>query len=155
MSQNLEGMCDALAARFAPGTIGTPTGAVAMRKAYSETPKNVPIVPSVFLEVQEGTIVADPGQWKFEHNVDVVFLLSKRPGDPARVETQRRLWLPALWGATQGQMKLGYGGAVGYTLDKAIPTDWEFTEEPVGGDNYDAIRVHYRLYVTETVTLTP
>jgi hypothetical protein len=147
-------MCDALAARFAPGTISTPTGASAMRKAYSEAPKNIPAVPAVFLEVKDGDIVANPGQWKFEHNVDVVFLLSKRPGDPARVETQRRYWLPILWAATQGQLKLGYGGASGYSLDKAIPTGWEFTEEAVAGDLYDGIRLHWILYVTETVALT-
>lgn len=147
--------CTALAARFAPGTIGTPTGASAMRASYSETPKNIAAYPAVLLEVGNGTLVANPGQWKHEMIVDVVFLLSKRPADPARVEKQRRKWLPYLLSATTGQMKLGLGGASGYSVDKAIPNGWTFEEYEIGGDTCDAIRVPYTIYITETVSLTP
>lgn len=147
-------ICDNLAARFAPGTITTPSGALAMRASYSETPKNVAGVPCVYLEVVNGTIVPDPGQWKFEHNIDVVFLYSKRQADTQRQERERRRWLPTLWGATQAQLKIGLGAAVGYSVDKAVPNGgWEFTEETIGGDLYDGIRLHYTVYVTETVSL--
>ncbi|MFZ9979549.1 MAG: hypothetical protein ACO3HN_06355 [Opitutales bacterium] len=152
---NFEAVCDALASRFAAATIGTPTGAAAMRASYSETPKNVPAVPAHLLEVQTGTVTANPGQWKHEMDIDGVFLLSKRPGDTARVETQRRLWLPYLLHAAVDQMKLGYGGATGYSVDKVVPTSWEFTEFVVASDEYDAIRVSWRLYITENVTPTP
>jgi len=87
---DLEAICDALALRFEPGTIGTPSGGPAMREVYSESPKSVPTVPAVLLEVQDGTLVASPGQWKHEISIDVLFLLSKRPADPVRVETNRR-----------------------------------------------------------------
>lgn len=152
---DLEAICDALALRFEPGTIGTPSGGPAMREVYSESPKSVPTVPAVLLEVQDGTLVASPGQWKHEISIDVLFLLSKRPADPVRVETNRRKWLPYLLQATAGQMKLGLGGASGYSVDKAIPISWEFTEFDVADVTFDAIRVRYVAYVTESVTLTP
>ena len=155
MTIDLEAICDALALRFEPATIGTPTGAPAMREVYPEPPKSVPIVPSVLLEVQDGTVVANPGQWKHEINIDVMFLLSKRQADPIRVETNRRKWLPRLLTATTGQLKLGLGSASGYSVDKAIAVGWEFTEFDVADATFDAIRVRYVAYVTETVSLTP
>ena len=148
-------ICTALGARFEPAVIGTPTGAPAMREVYTDAPKNVPVVPSVILEVQDGSLVANPGQWKHEMNIDVLFLLSKRPADPARVEANRKRWLPYLLRATVGQLKLGLGAASGYSVDKAIPTGWEWIEATVGGDTYDGIRVRFVIYVTETVSLTP
>ena len=152
---DFKAICDALAARYAAGTITTPTGALAMRKSYGQLPKNIPAVPAVVIDVQDGEVTANPGQWKHEMHLDVVFLLSKRPGDTARVDAQRQIWLPTLLAATQGQMKLTLGGATGYSVDKAIPFGWEFTEFPFGGDEYDAILIHFTVYVTENVTLTP
>ena len=150
---DLEAICDGLAARFAAATIGTPTGAPAMREVNAETPKAVKATPAVILEVQDGTVVANPGQWKHEIGVGVVFLLARRQADPARVETIRRKWLPRLLSATTGQLKIGLGQASGYSVDKAIPTGWEFTEYDVAGTTYDAIRVSYTVFVTETVSL--
>lgn len=148
-------ICTAFAARFVAAAIGTPTGAQAMRASFADPPKNVPTVPSHLLEVQDGSVVANPGQWKHELNVDGLLLISKRAGDTAREDRQRKLWLPYLLHATVDQIKLGLGGATNYSVDKAIPTGWEFTEYEVGADKYDAIRVHWTIYVTETVVLTP
>ena len=152
---DFKAICDALAACYAPGTIARPTGAVAMRKSYGQIPKNVPAVPAVIVVPQQGTVTANPGQWKHEMALDAVFILAKRPGDPARVEAQRQIWLPTLLGATQGQLKLGLGSECGYSVDKAIPNGWDFVEFPVGGDTYDGIVIHYTVYVTQTVTLVP
>lgn len=152
---DFKAICDNLAARFAPNTISTPTGAAAMRASYAQQPKNIAAVPCVILEVQDGNLTANPGQWKHEMNIDVLFLLSKRPGDPARVEAQRQLWLPYLLAATEAQMKLNLGSASGYTVDKAIPSTWEWIEYGVGQDTYDGIRVRYTVYVTENVSLVP
>lgn len=153
---DLPAICSGLAARFAAGTIATPSGASAMRKSYANPPKNLPTVPAVILEVQDGDLVANPGQWKHEIHIDVVFCYSKRQGDTVRQDAERQRWLGTLLAATQGQLKIGLGAASGYTVDKAVPDGgWEFTEYVVGGDEYDAIRVKYKVYVTETVTLVP
>jgi hypothetical protein len=152
---DLDAICDALAARFAAGTIATPTGASAMRKAYAKVPKNIAAFPAVMLEVQDGTVVANPGQWKHEMNIDVLFILPKRLADPERSEKQRQLWLGKLLAATQGALKITLAAASGYSVDKALPTGWEWTEFNIGGDEHDGIRVHYTVYVTETATLVP
>ncbi len=148
-------ICTALAARFLAAAIGTPSGASAMRASYAKPPKAVPATPAHLLEMQDGTVIASPGQWKHEMRIDGVFLLAKRPADPERVEAQRHLWLPYLLHACVDQMKLGLGSATGYSVDKAIPTGWEWTEYAVAGDGYDAITVHWTVYVTENVSLTP
>jgi len=152
---DFKAICDALAARFAAGTIATPSGAAAMRKAYGQIPKNIAVVPSVLVIPQQGTVVANPGQWKHEMDLDVVFLLSKRPGDPARVEAQRQIWLPTLLAATEAKLTLGLAGQSGYSVDKVIPIGWEFAEFPVASDTYDGIVIHYKAFITETVVLTP
>ena len=147
-------ICTAFAARFVASAIGTPTGAVAMKASYADPPKNIPSVPCHLLEVQDGTVVAN-AQWQHEMNIDGLLLISKRIGDTAREDRQRKLWLPYLLHATVDQFKLGLGGATNYTVNKAYPTGWEFTEYEVGADKYDAIRVHWTISVYETVTLTP
>ncbi len=152
---NFAAICTALAARFVAAAIGTPTGASAMRASYAKPPKSVSATPAHLLEVQDGTVVASPGQWKHEMAIDGVLLLAKRPADPERVEEQRQLWLPFLLHATVDQGKLGLGGGTGYAVDKAVPSGWEWTEFEVAGAAYDAIRVHWTVYVTETVAMTP
>lgn len=146
---------DALGDRFAAAVLGTPTGVPAVRAVYPVSTKSVSSLPAVVLEVQDGNLVANPGQWKHEWNVDVLLLLAKRPADPARVETMRQAYLPYLLGATKNPMKLGLGGESGWNVDKALPSTWEWTEYDVADVTYDAIRVSYTIYVTESVTLVP
>lgn len=146
---------DALGDRFAAAVLGTPSGAPAVRGVYPVSLKAAPTLPAVVLEVQDGTLIANPGQWKHEWNVDVLLLLAKRPADPQRVETIRQKYLPYLLNATQGALKITLGGESGWNVDKAIPTGWEYDEYAVGDQLYDAIRVAYRIYATESVTLVP
>lgn len=144
--------CNALAARFAPGTITTPTDALAMRAAFGQMPNAVPATPAVYCEPTSGQVVANQ-TWDHEWDIDVVFLVDRVTADPKRIETQRQLWLPTLLRATQGELKLGIGAQSGWELKKAIPTGWEWDEVNVAGTDFSAIRVHYRVFVAETVTL--
>lgn len=152
---DLVGICNALAARFVAATLGTPSGETAIRKSYSEPPKAIAALPAHLLEVQDGTVVAN-NRWDHVINIDGLLLLAKRPGDPARVEASRRKWLPFLLHATVHQWKLGIGAQAGYEVAKAQPDGgWEWTEYEVGGVEYDAIRVRWKVYLYETVSLTP
>lgn len=146
---------DALADRFEAATLGTPSGCPAVRAVYPVSAKSVPSLPAVVFEVQDGTVVANPGQWKHEWNVDVLLLFAKRPADPQTVETYRQGYLPYMLGATKDKLKLGLGSEAGWSVDKAIPAGWEWTEYRVADVDFDAIRVPYTVYVTESVTLTP
>lgn len=151
---DFKAICNALAARFVAAAIGTPTGATAIRQSFAQSPKNVSALPAHLLEVSDGTIIPNPGQWRHEMGIDGVLLLAKRPADPERVETLRQLWLPYLLHATMDKLALGLSGQAGYSVDKAVPSSWEWIEYEVGGVGYDAIRVRWTVYVTETVSLT-
>lgn len=148
---DLEAISNGLAARFAPGTIGTPTGASAMRASYGQAPNSIPTTPCIVVFPKDGDLVYGSGQVKGQHRLDVCFYLSKSPGDIARVEKQRQKWLGLLLAATHGAMKLGLASAV----DKAIPASWEFTELPYAGELYDGIIVHVTVYATDNVSLVP
>lgn len=148
---DLEDICDAIAALFAPGTIATPTGATAMRASYGQAPNSIPMTPCVVVMPQSGELVYGSGQRKSEHEIEVLFYHAKRQGDVPRSETERQRWLPALLDAINSGVKLGLSAYV----DKALPTNYEFTELPYNDDNYDGIRITFRVWVTETVSLTP
>lgn len=148
-------VCTALGTRFTAANMGTPTGAPAVRAVYPQSAKAVAALPAVILEVQDGEVVANPGQWKHEMNVDVLLLLAKRPADPDRVEMYRQLYLPYLLHATVDQVKIGKGGESGYSVDKALPTTWEWDLYSVADIQYEAIRVAYKVWITETVSLLP
>ncbi len=152
---DFKAICVALAARFTAAAIGTPTGATAIRASFAQTPKSVPALPCHLLEVQDGTVIPNPGQWRHEMGIDGLLLLAKRPADPERVETLRQLWLPYLLHATADKFSLGLAGQAGWSVDKAVPTGWEWIEFDVAGVAYDAIRVRWTIHVTETVSLTP
>jgi hypothetical protein len=151
MSFDLEDVCDGIAARYAPGTIGTPTGALGMRASYGQAPNSLPVTPAVVVLPKTGTVVYGSGQRKSEHEIDVLFYHSRRQGDVPRSETERQRWLPYLLDALHGQVKLGLAPEV----DKALPTTYAFEELSYGGDEYDGIRINVRVWVTETVSLTP
>lgn len=144
--------CVAFAERFDAGTIATPTGAKAMRPSFSEMPESAPALPCVYVEPTTGTVVAN-ATWDHEMDVDAVFLISQRSGTTKRPEKERQLWLPSLLAATQAQMKLGIGAQIGWELKKAIPTGWTWDEVDVADISHHAIRVHYRLFIAETVNL--
>lgn len=149
---NLKSICDAIAARYAPGTISTPSGAEAMRNSYGQSPHSMPNTPAVVVQPQTGEAVPGSGTWDVTHQVDVEFYLSKSPGDVARVEKQRQLWLPTLLEAVLGQMQLGLGSD---GVKSALPTGYEFTTLDYGGDIYDGIVIHLDVIVREPVTYTP
>jgi hypothetical protein len=146
---------DALGDRFAAPVLGTPSGCTAVRGVYPVSLKAATTLPAVVLEVQDGSVVADAGQWRHTWNVDVLLILAKRPADPQRIETMRQRYLPYLLGATEGKMKLGLGSQAGWELKSALPASWEWTEYAVADVGYDGIRVSYQLIAYETVSLVP
>lgn len=151
---NLKGICDALALRFVAATIGTPSGASAMRGATGQTPKAITAFPYTFIEVQSGSIVANQ-RWEHHIALDSVTVFSKRTGTTQRPEADRQRWLPYLIHATVDQMKLGLGAQAGYEVKSAFPTGWEWDEIEVAGEELYGIRVHWDIWVYETVSLTP
>lgn len=151
MSFDLNAICNNLAAKFAAGTIATPTGATAMRKSYGQQPVAAPALPAVILEVVGGEVILASQAWSGTQNIDVVFLVTKAQADTARADKERQLWLPALLNACWADMDLGLAPNVA----KVYPQTWEFTEYLYGGTSYDAIVVHYAVDVRITQAMTP
>lgn len=151
---DLKLICDDLALRFVAATIGTPSGADAMRGASGQMPKQVAVTPYTYIEPTDGSVVAND-RWEHTISLDSVTLFGKRPGDPVRVEKQRQAWLGYLLAATEGKLKLGVTGQTNWELAKAIPTTWKWDEVDVGAETHDAIRVTWLISVYETVNLVP
>lgn len=148
MSVDLKAVADGLAAKYAPGTIATPTGAEPMRGSYGQMPEELAGTPSVVVFPESGEIVPGSGMWTVTHQMDVYFYMSK-VGDLARAEEQRQLWLPNLLTACLANMTLGVAN-----VKSALPSGYEFVEMIYGGTTYDGIIVHYDVIVREPVTFT-
>lgn len=146
---NLYTICTNLAAKYAAGTITTPSGAPAMRFSYAQTPASIPATPAVYIEVDDGEVVMGAGEWTVTHHIIVNFLLSKAPGDPERVEANRQRWLATLLAATHADADLSLSG----TVKSAYSVRYEFTIIDFAADSYDGIRVFLDVIVREPVTL--
>lgn len=150
MAFDLKAACDALATKYA--AVSKPTGAsVGMRGASGQIPMAVSAFPWTVIVPQDGEFIADAGAWHGTQHIDAVILWAKTPGDTARVELDRQLWLPTLLTATLGDMDLGQAGDV----KSAIPSGWEFLEYPYLGTEYDATVIHFDVMVRSSQTFTP
>jgi len=145
-------VCSALGSAFAPGTIGTPTSESAMRAVYPHGVKSIPAYPAIVLQVSHGEVVGNSDNWSHKAYIDAILLLSKRPGNPVTVEASRQRWLPYMLSATETHLKLGVGAQTGWELKSAMPIGWEWAEVNVDDDPFDGIRVHYEVWIYETMS---
>ena len=143
--------CNALAARYAPGTITAPTGEQAMRAAFGQDPNGISQSPCVVIFPKDGDIIYGNGDKKGEYRVDVNFYLAKSTADYKRLDASRQRWLVPLLAATDGQSLLGLGGSG--TVVKAIPTTWEFAQLLYGDFTWEGIVIHVTIFTDEPVTL--
>lgn len=140
MAFDLKAICDAYAARYAPGTITTPTGAAEpMRASFAQSPVAIPSTPAVYIEVDDGEIVPGTGSYTVTNHLVINFCLSQKSADTARVEAQRQIWLPTLLGVTFAAAYFALGLAP--AVKSAIPARYEWAEIEVGGQVYDGIRI--------------
>lgn len=145
---DMKAICDGLATRYAAMT---PPSGETLRAAYGQEPKSMPDTPAIVFFPQDGDMTLGTGQWEGEHRIDLCLYLSKRPGDPSRVETQRQKWLGPLLSRLDGQMAIGLAP----TVLKAYPTSYEWTERQYDGAGYDGILVHLVVNTRENATFAP
>lgn len=148
---DLKAICDALATSLA-GT-STPSGALAIHKAYAQMPKNLGQAPALVVVPQDGEVVLESGSWVVTHRIDVNLYVSKRQGDTVREETTRQLWVvPLLARVITTAYTLGL---VASGLKSALPASYEFEELPYGGDIYDGVIFHFEAIVREAIAAVP
>ena len=126
-----------------------------MRYSYAEPPNGIPATPAHVLEVQDGTITPNAGQWMHTINIDGLLLISQAQADMPRIETQRQLWLPYLLHATVDQWSLGLGAQSGWSVKSVLPAGWTWDTYDVAKVEYEAIRVHWVMTILENVAATP
>ena len=137
-------IADALAARYASGTLTPPSGYSAVRVSTARLPNAIPLSPWVLVMPPSGEVVISSSQ---EVTLDyrVLFHYAKNTGDVARDMVGMLSWLGILLTATFGQTSLGLS-ATQY-VKSALPGAFRFTVETYGGDEY------YGWEITVTVIL--
>lgn len=124
-------IADALALKYAPGTLTPPTGYPAMRVSTARLPNAIPTSPWVLVMLPKGDVTLAP-QW-LDHSMafHVLFHFAKHTGDLARDMTAMLSWIGVLLAATYADMDLGVTG-----IRKAYPTEYQLAVFTYGGTEF-------------------
>lgn len=143
-------IADALAAKYASGTLTPPTGYGAVRVSTARLPNSIPTSPWVLVMLPEGELVL--GSEEINHTLEyhVLFHYAKHTGDLARDMTAMLAWIGVLVRATWSDMDLGITG-----IRKAYTTEYKLAIFTYGGDEYYGWDITVIVDFRETVTLTP
>ena len=142
-------IADALAAKFASGTLTPPTGYGAIRVATARTPNAIPVAPFLLVTLPSGEVIIE-GQWAKHHlDFDVEFHWAQHSGDKPRDMTALLDWLPKLLTAVLSGWQLGITG-----IQKTLPMDYEYDVMPYAGVEFYGWRIRHRVYFDEAQTVT-
>lgn len=143
-------IADALATKYASGTLTPPTDYPAVRVSTARLPNAIPTSPWVLVTLPSGNLVLGSGELNHALEFHVIFHLAKHTGDVARDTTAMLSWLGVLLAATWGDMDLGVSG-----IRKAYPTEYEYVVASYGGDEFYGWDITVVVDFRETVTFTP
>lgn len=143
-------IADALAARYASGTLTPPTGYAAVRVSTARLPNATPRAPFVLVSLPSGQVVLGSSQVDHQMDFEVTFHYAKASGDLARDMAGMLAWLAPLLGATYGQMRLGIAG-----VKKAYPTGYKLIVATYAGEEYYAWQITVRVDLNEAQVFTP
>lgn len=144
----MKAICDGIATRYSSMT---PPSGETLRAAYGQYPKSMPNTPAIVVQPVTGEGVVESSMWVWTHSIDLGLYLSKRPGDPSRVEVQRQKWLGPLLARLDAIDPLGL---VSSGVKSALPIGYEWTELLYGADQYDAILVHLQIITRQATTFS-
>jgi hypothetical protein len=143
-------ICNAIAAKYAPGAITAPAGQNPMRRAFAQAPNNIPEFPCVVVLPDNGKVIAGAGTWDVVCRIDVNCYFGSAEGDFSIIESSRQAWLPVLLGALAANQGLGLS-----YVKSAMPATWDFRSEDYAGASYNIINIEFEVIVREPVTLAP
>lgn len=124
-------IADALAAKYAPGTLSPPSSYPAMRVSTARLPNALPTSPWTLVILPEGEITLGAQELNHSMEFHVLFHYAKHTGDLARDMTAMLAWIGVLITATFADMDLGVTG-----IRKAYPTNYKLAVFTYGGDEY-------------------
>lgn len=143
-------IADALAARYAPGTLAPPSGQPAIRRSTARLPNSIPTDPWVLVNPPNGELELGSGQVTYHLDFEVFFHVSHKKGDIPRDIAVLDSWLGTLLIATYAAMKLGVAGVM-----KAYPMSWELVIVTYAGYEFDAWKITVRVDFQENQVFVP
>lgn len=143
-------IANALAGKFASGTLTPPTGYTAVRKSTAALPNAIPSSPWVLVTLPKGEVVL--GAQELNHSLEfhVLFHYAKSTGDVARDMTGMLSWIGVLLAACFADMDLGVSG-----IRKAYPTTYDLVVATYGGEEYYGWDITWIVDFNETQAMTP
>lgn len=126
-------IADALAARYASGTLTPPSGYPAVRVSTARLPNAIPTSPWVLVVLPDGEVIIDSGS-SATLNYHVLFHYAKHSGDTARDMTGMMAWIGVLLTATFGQTTLGLNAT--QHVKSALPGEFRLTVETYAGQEF-------------------
>jgi hypothetical protein len=147
-------IADALAARYAPGTLSPPSGYPAMRVSTARLPNTIPTSPWVLVLPPNGEHIYGSGVVERTLTFRVQFHYAKHTGDVGRDVTGMLAWLGPLLAATDGQYRLGVGDT--QHVKSALAAEHRWAVFTYGGDEFYGWEIDVIVMIRdEPVTLVP
>lgn len=147
---NVLTIADALATKFAPGTITPPSGYPAMRASTARLPNNIPTSPWVLVTLTKGEVVLGVQELNHALEFHVVFHYAKQTGDTPRDMAGMLSWLGVLLAACFADMDLGVSG-----IRKAYPTTYDLVVATYGGSEFYGWDITWIVDFNEAQAMTP
>lgn len=146
-------IADALALRYASGTLTPPAGYAAVRQSTARIPNAINLVPFVVVTLPEGEIVMGGGESEITYEFHVLFHYGKHAADVARDMKGMLDWLgPLLW-ATTGQTSLGLTAT--QAVKSALPSAFRLVVATYAGQEFYGWDITVPVITRPVIAFTP
>lgn len=146
---DVQAIADALAAKFASGTLTPPTGYTAVRLATARPPNNLTAFPTVLVIPPDGEVQPQAGWVDYTLDFDVEFHYAQNTADKPRDFAAMLAWLPKLLAAVYSGWSLGITG-----LTAVKPQSWAYDVLPYGGQENYGWRIRFRAWFGEAQVMS-
>lgn len=146
----MQAIADAIALKYAPGTLTTPSGQDAIRRVFSQAPNNIPEFPSIIVAPMHGKVVEGAQTWDLRASIEVQLYVGAMSGDLPRMDATRQAYLNTMLRAVVGSQSLGLS-----YVKSCMPVTWEFRTLEYAGAEYLGLIIDLELIIRETVALAP
>lgn len=143
---------DALAAKYARGTLTPPSGYTAVHSSTCRPPNAIPQSPWVLVVLPTGTAVIGAQQFDWHLEFHVLFHYARSSADKPRDWKALMKWLGPLLYATFNGMTLGLSAS---GVRKAYPLRWDQVVMTYGGTEFYGWDLTVRVDLHETIEFVP
>lgn len=155
MSIDVQGLADAIAARYARGTLAAPAGSptlVGIRVATAKLPSKVTVTPTLLVIPESGSLDVGGQDRVGAHTWRALFLYALTADYPREVNAVNR-WLPKLLDAHLSGNQLG--GAFAGVLAEVRTGGYNVGQITYAGDTFTGCELELQIITTEAWSPTP